>query len=77
MQTKTKYQTSPDIFVIREKIVRVIKPTNDDIKTNTTTRAEVRVTVMVAVITAASILCFVPYYISVLLVKINFSGMVL
>jgi hypothetical protein len=59
---------------IREKIVRVIKPTNDDIKTSKTTRAEIRVTVMVAVLTAASIWCFVPYYFSVLLVKSNFSG---
>lgn len=36
--------------------------------------SEMRITIMVAVITLASILCFVPYYLSILLVSSNMSG---
>jgi hypothetical protein len=41
---------------------------------NANLRAEVRVTVMVAVVTLASVLCFVPYYLSMLLISSNMSG---
>lgn len=65
---KTKGET------LREKIVCVFKQKNNGKKKHKRTRAEIRVTLMVAVITMASIVCFLPYYLSVLIVKYNFSG---
>jgi hypothetical protein len=37
-------------------------------------RAEMKITLMVAMITLASVLCFVPYYLAMLLISSNMSG---
>lgn len=58
----------------KNKIAHVIKRMTLKPSLSVTAKTEMRITIMVTVITIVSMVCFVPYYVAMLLMESNMSG---